>query len=51
MATEEMLNNQSGAPMSKPSTPLLLEQNNVEKDFVNAKAYLLQSSSKTGLNM
>lgn len=48
----EVLNNQL-EKSSQPATPASMEQNmnKSEKEFVNAKSYLLTSSSKTGFNL
>lgn len=47
----DVLNNLTNA-VSKPGTPVNMEQNmNNEKDYVNAKSYLLTTSGKSGLNL
>lgn len=57
MADSEVLNNSSqrnSVAGSVPGTPANMETNfttNSERDFVNAKSYLLTSSTKTGANI
>lgn len=48
-----MLNNQNNSAGGTPMPAPAMERNNLseEADFVNAKAYLLTASTKTGLNL
>jgi len=49
----EVLNNQTEVATSKPQTPqnMELNLNSTEQEFVNAKSFLLTTSTKTGLNL
>ena len=51
--TEVLNNEKEPLPGSKPATPAM-ENNNLgtkETEYVNAKAYMLTASTKSGLNL